>query len=93
MQKLLTNSRANRILRDMKPLNEMLTEWREMLKLTPAEAAARCDMTRQQWWELESGRTSDPRASTLRRLSLGTGISVERLTEAAHAERSVGATA
>jgi transcriptional regulator with XRE-family HTH domain len=82
MQKFLTARRVNRILSDMKPLSELLAEWREMLKLTPADAARRCEMTRQQWWELESGRTSDPRSSTLQKLAEGTGIPIERLVAA-----------
>jgi transcriptional regulator with XRE-family HTH domain len=82
MQKFLTPSRSKRILADMKPLSDLLCEWRETLKLSPAEAARRCEMTRQQWWELESGRTTDPRSSTLYRLSEGTGIPIERLVAA-----------
>lgn len=79
MQKLLTHSRSARILADMKPLHELLTEWQETLKLSSAEAARMCDLDRQQWWELRSGRTTDPRARTLQKLSEGTGIPVERL--------------
>lgn len=93
MQKLVTTARQARILADMKPLNEMLAEWRELLRLTPAEASRRCDIGRQQWWELESGRTSDPRASTLKKVSEGTGIPIDRLVEAAHVERLAGAPA
>lgn len=82
MQKLLTTSKSSRILSDMKPLSQMLREWRDLLKLSPAEAARRCDMGRQQWFELESGKTTDPRSSTLRKLADGTGIPLERLVEA-----------
>lgn len=93
MQKLLTSSRHARIMADMKPLSQMLNEWRTTLRLSPAEAARRCDMSRQQWSDLEDGTTSDPRASTLLKLHDGTGIPLERLAEAARAERLVGATA
>lgn len=93
MQKLLTDTRRNRYLDDMKPLSLLLIEWQNMLHLNDVEAASRCEMTRQQWWELKSGRTSDPRSSTLRKLTQGTGIPVERLTEAAHVERLAGTTA
>jgi transcriptional regulator with XRE-family HTH domain len=82
MQKFLTKSRAERILADMKPLCILLLEWRETLKISPAEAARRCDMGRQQWWELEGGRTTDPRSSTLSKLAEGTGIPIERLVAA-----------
>lgn len=77
----------------MKPLSQMLNEWRTTLKLTSSEAARRCDMSRQQWFDLEDGTTSDPRTSTLLKLAEGTGIPLERLAEAARAERLVGATA
>lgn len=82
MQKFLTPSRRGRILSDMKPLSVMLQEWRDTLKLTDAEAARRCLMTRQQWFEVASGRTRDPRSSTLLKLAEGTGIPLERLAEA-----------
>lgn len=82
MQKFLTESRRRRILADMKPLSLMLQEWRETLKLSRAEAARRCGMGQQQWFELESGATRDPRASTLRKLEEGTGIPLERLAAA-----------
>lgn len=82
MQKFLTPSRSARILADMKPLSELLSEWRETVKLTPAEAARLCSMGRQQWWELESGTTRDPRSSTLQKLTDGTGIPIERLVAA-----------
>jgi len=78
---------------DMKPLSEMLSEWRAGVKLSKAEAARRCEMSQVQWSELETGVTSDPRASTLRRISSGTGIPVARLIEAAHVERLAGAVA
>src|SRR3990167_2984984 len=83
MKKFLTGSRKARILADMRPLNELLREWREMPKLSPAEAGRQCEMSRQQWSELESGATTDPRSSTLRKLVRGTGIPIERLVEAA----------
>lgn len=84
MQKFLTPNRLDRILADMKPLNELLTDWRDTVRLSSAEAARRCGMSSQQWWELESGRTRNPRASTLHKLTEGTGIPLERLVEASN---------
>lgn len=92
LRKSLISSRASRILADMEPLSVVLKKWRELARLTKAEAARTCDMSQVQWTELETGVTSDPRSSTLRKLSLGTGIHPDVLTEAAHAERLVGAT-
>ena len=82
MQKFLTPTRMSRILADMKPLYLLLHEWRVALTLTPAEAARRCSMSNQQWYELESGATRDPRTSTLMKLTEGTGIPMERLAAA-----------
>lgn len=82
MQKFLTPSQRRRILTDMKPLNTLLQEWKDTLRITDAEAARRCEMTRQQWFEVISGRTRDPRASTIDRLANGTGYAVELLIEA-----------
>lgn len=82
MQKFLTHSQRKRILADMKPLNVLLQEWRDTLRISDAEAARRCDMTRQQWFEVISGRTRDPRASTIDRLANGTGYAVDLLVEA-----------
>ena len=78
-QKKLTVSPEQRILQDMKPLYELLTEWQDTLKLTNAEAARRCGLGPQQWFELKSGKTTDPRARTLYKLADGTGIPVGRL--------------
>lgn len=83
LRKSLTSSRRARILADMKPLSDLLREWRETLKLTRAEAARRCDMSQVQWTELETGATRDPRTSSLCKLAEGTGIPLERLAEAA----------
>ena len=82
MKSLMTGRRA-RILADMKPLSELLKEWRETLKLSRAEAARRCEIAWVQWMELETGVTRDPRASTLLKLADGTGIPLERLVESA----------
>ena len=78
-QKKLTLKRESRILADMKPLHELLAEWQDMLKITNADAARLCGLDRQQWFELKSGRTTDPRARTLIKLSVGTNIPLERL--------------
>lgn len=73
-----------RILTGMKPLNELLKEWREATGLTPSEAARRCELSPQMWWELESGNTSTPRKTTMRKLVDGTGIPMERLAVASY---------
>ncbi len=91
MQKFLTEAKGNRILADMKPMAEMLKEWQDLLKLRPAEAARRCKLSSQQWFELTSGATSDPRSSTLQKLSDGTGIPLERIVKAAELQRMVPA--
>ncbi len=66
----------------MKPLHRLLLDWQEHIGLTTLQAAARCHVSRQQWHELISGGTTDPRASTLRKLAAGTGIPLERLVDA-----------
>lgn len=78
----LTTARRARILSDMKPLSDLLYDWREALKLSRAEAARRCEMSQVQWTELETGVTRDPRTSTLLKLTEGTGIPLERLAGA-----------
>lgn len=84
--RMLTDSRAARILADMKPLSELLREWRELLKLTPAEAARRCAMSAQHYWQLENGERASIRSSTLAKLVEGTGIPEERIAIAAGIE-------
>ena len=74
----------SRILTGMKPLCELLKEWREAMKLTPSEAARRCNMSPQMWWELESGNTATPRKATMKKLVEGTGIPMERLAVASY---------
>lgn len=80
---MLTKDRRSRILDNMKPLHEMLREWRELSGLSQVAAAERLGMSRQQWWYLESGETADVRTSTLVRLERCTGIPLERLVRAA----------
>jgi len=63
----------------MKPLGVLLREWRELVKLTPSEAARRCGISPQLWWQLENGETLSPRAATLYKIAAGTGIPLERL--------------
>ena len=82
---MLTDKRAERILANMKPLGEMLEEWRETLHLTPAEAARRCKMSAQHYWQIEHGQVPNPRRSTLEKLTEGTGIPIERLAAAIYA--------
>jgi transcriptional regulator with XRE-family HTH domain len=83
LRNFLTTKRGARILEDMKPLPEMLEEWRGSLKLSKAEAARRCQMSQVQWSELTTGVTRDPRTSTLIKLADGTGFPLERLAAAA----------
>lgn len=83
-RKNLTEARLSRILADMKPLCELLKDWREAMHLTPSEAARRCDLSPQMWWELESGNTATPRKATMRKLIEGTGIPLERLAVASY---------
>lgn len=83
LRNFLTKTKRDRILEDMKPLPEMLEEWRELLKLSKAEAARRCQMSQVQWSELTTGVTRDPRTSTLIKLADGTGFSLESLAAAA----------
>lgn len=80
----LTASRMSRILADMKPLSEMLKDWRDALKLSPSDAARRCGLSPQMWWNLESGLVSTPRKDTMRKLVDGTGIPLERLAVASY---------
>ena len=75
----------------MKPLHELLSDWRETLKLTPAEASRQCGMSQQLWSQLEGGDTSNPRVSTLLKLAEGTGIPMERLAKAAELQLQVPA--
>jgi transcriptional regulator with XRE-family HTH domain len=83
-QKNLTDARMARILAAMKPLSDLLKEWREASKLTPSEAARRCNLSPQMWWELESGSTATPRKVTMRKLVDGTGIPLEFLAVASY---------
>ena len=91
-KKFLTQPKAARILANMKPLQDMLTDWRDVLTLTPAEAARRCKISAQLWYQLESGETTNPRTSTLLRLAEGTGIPMERLAKAAELTKSLDKT-
>lgn len=83
---MLTQSRMSRILADMKPLGELLKDWREASKLTPSEAARRCKMSAQHYGLLERGDRPTPRPTTLHKLSDATGIPYERLAASAYAE-------
>ena len=78
-----------RILTDMKPLGELLKDWREASKLTPSEAARQCHLSPQMWWALETGYTSTPRPATMQRLVEGTGIPMERLAVASYFDPAV----
>lgn len=85
---MLTPKQAERILSGMKPLSEELREWREGLHLTPAEAARRCDMSAQHYWQLENAeRGIGIRTATLLKLAAGTGKPMERLARAAELQR------
>lgn len=69
-----------------KPLGQMLKEWRELLGITQADAAKRCDISYQHWWKLEHGVRQELRGSTFAKLAAGTGIPLGRLLEAAALE-------
>lgn len=73
-----------RILANMKPLSDLLREWRELAHLSPSEAARQCGISPQLWYTLETGATMTPRASTLHKLAHGTGLPVERLAAASY---------
>lgn len=90
---MLTEKRAARILKDMKPLSEELRAWREASHLTLAEAARRCGMSAQHYWQLENAeRGVGMRTATVIKLAEGTGIPMERLIKAAELQRDPAAT-
>ena len=69
----------------MKPLGELLRDWRELMHLTPAEAARACGMSAQHYWQLENvERGAGVRTVTLHKLADGTGIPLERLAAAVY---------
>jgi hypothetical protein len=71
----------------VKTLTELLEDWRALLELSAEVAAQRCGMSgRQQWDLLISGRTRDPRISTLIGIAEGTGFSLETIARAAEAQ-------
>lgn len=80
-----------RIFADMRPLSEELRNWREhVARVTLAEAARRCGMSPQHYWQLENGeRGVGIRTSTLLKLVSGTGMPMERLAQAAELQRSL----
>lgn len=80
---MLTDKRMARILSGMKPLSELLREWRETLHLSQSEAARRCGVSSQHWGLLERGERVWLRPNTFRKLAERTGIPLERLMRAA----------
>lgn len=86
---MLTDKQRQRILADMKPLSEELRHWREnTARITLAEAARRCQMSAQHYWQLENAeRGTGIRTATLLKLAGGTGIPMERLAKAAEMQR------
>ena len=85
---MLTPRQAERILADVKTLPEELEEWRKALHITPSEAARRCKMSPQHWFQLARGeRGQGIRIGTLRKLADGTGLPLERLLRAAELMR------
>lgn len=85
---MLTSRRAERILADMKPLSDQLREWRLATHLTLADAARRCGMSAQHYWQLENAeRGVGMRTATLLKLNVGTGIALERLAAGAEMQR------
>lgn len=83
VNKMLTASEQASILRNMKPLDEMLRDWQDAMGLIPAEAARRCKLSAQHWGLLLAGERSDLRGPTFNKLAEGTGIAKERLVLAA----------
>jgi transcriptional regulator with XRE-family HTH domain len=81
---MLTTRQEARILKGMKPLSQMLTDWRNELTLTKAQAARRCQMSFAHWSLLESGERTQLQAATMQKLAAGTGIPTERLLAAAN---------
>jgi transcriptional regulator with XRE-family HTH domain len=67
----------------MKPLGELLRDWRELLKLNQSEAARRCGMSSQHWGLIERGERVNLSFKTYRKLAEATGIPLERLMRAA----------
>lgn len=87
---MLTEKQAARILADMKPLSEQLRNWREATHLTLADAARRCGMSAQHYWQLENAeRGVGMRTATLLKLNSGTGIPLERLAAGAEMQRQL----
>ena len=87
---MLTDKRSARILADMKPLSEQLRDWREASHLTLADAARRCGMSAQHYWQLENAeRGVGMRTATLLKLNSGTGIPLERLAAGAEMQRQL----
>jgi DNA-binding XRE family transcriptional regulator len=56
------------------PLADVLKEWRIAAHITSTQAARRCGISRQLWFQLETGETKRPLMSTLEKVSQGTGI-------------------
>ena len=67
----------------MKPLDQLLREWRATMGFSKAEAARHCKVSEQHWGLLESGQRFDLRGATFRKLTEGTGIPRERIVLAA----------
>jgi transcriptional regulator with XRE-family HTH domain len=65
-------------------LAELLKEWRIATRITSSQAARRCGISRQLWFQLESGETKRPLLSTLQKVSQGTAISVGVLEVASY---------
>jgi transcriptional regulator with XRE-family HTH domain len=68
----------------MKPLSDVLKEWRIGTDITAAAAARQCGVSRQLWFQLETGETRRPKQSTLVKVSRGTGIAVSDLEIASY---------
>ena len=76
-------------LASVRPLSEELRVWREKdARLTLAEAARRCGMSSQHYWQLENAeRGVGIRTATLIKLADGTGHPLERLVHAVELQR------
>jgi transcriptional regulator with XRE-family HTH domain len=65
-------------------LGDVLKEWRTAAGITSTRAARRCGISRQLWFQLETGETKRPLLSTLEKVSQGTGIPVDALEVASY---------
>jgi transcriptional regulator with XRE-family HTH domain len=66
------------------PLADVLKEWRIAAHITLTQAARRSGISRQLWFQLETGESKRPLRSTVEKVSKGTGIPVGVLEVASY---------